>query len=101
MLCRVTTIAAFGALGLGLLMVGDERFGRRAVLTRLVVTGIGVLALHALGVARLGGPVARLGGHVGEVVGGRSPMQRVSALVCFVQGFALVLPFAWRRRRER
>lgn len=101
MLCRVTTIAGFGALGLGLLVVGDERFGRRAVLTRLVVTGIGVLALHTLGLALVGGTVARVGGHIREVVGSRSPMQRVYALVCFVQGFALVLPFAWRRRRER
>ncbi|MGN6392369.1 MAG: glycosyltransferase family 39 protein [Gemmatimonadales bacterium] len=101
MLCRVTTIAAFGALGLGLLAAGDERFGRRAVLTRLVVTAIGVLALHTLGLALAGGTIARVGGHIRNVVGSRSPMQRVYALVCFAQGFALILPFAWRRRRER
>jgi len=101
MLCRVTTIAAFAALGLGLLAVGDERFERRAVLTRLIVAGIGVLALHTLGLALAGGTIARVGGHIRDVVGSRSPMQLVYALVSFVQGFALALPFAWRRRRER
>jgi hypothetical protein len=101
MLCRVTAIVAFAALGLALLVACDERFDRRGLLIRLIGTGAAVLALYLLGLMAAGGGLMRIGGHVRGVVTSHSPVQRLYALACFIQGFALVLPFAWRRRGDR
>jgi hypothetical protein len=100
-LCRVTSVVGFVALGVALLVAGDERFDRRRVLLALVGIGMAGALLQALGVGLAGGSTLRVFGHVRDVVTSHPLLQRAYALGCFVQLFLLALPFAWPLRRER
>ncbi len=100
-LFRVTSVVGFIALGVGLLLAGDERFDRRRVLVGLVGTGVAAALLQAIGVGLAGGSTLRVFEHAREVVTSHPLLQRVYALGCFVQAFLLALPFAWRSRRAR
>jgi dolichyl-phosphate-mannose-protein mannosyltransferase len=97
-LCRITAIVSFGALGIALLLAGREPFERRRLLPRLATVSIGAVALQAGALALAGGSDLRLGSSVRGVLVTHPPVQRLYALAMFVQTFALVLPFAWRRR---
>jgi hypothetical protein len=99
-LCRITGIVSFAALGLALLATGDPRFVRGRLLGRLVVVGIGAVALQAAAVALAGGSDLRFGSHVYNVVATHPAAQHVYAVALFVQGFALLLPFAWGSRAD-
>ena len=100
-LCRITGIVTFGALGVALLAVGDERFERKQLFVRLVLVGICAVALQATAVELAGGTDLRFGSHVYNVVATHPAAQHVYAAAMFVQAFALLIPFAWRSREER
>lgn len=99
-LCRITGIVTFGALGVALLVAGDERFERRRLFVRLLIVGVGAVALQATALALAGGSDLRFGAHVYNVVATHPIAQHVYAAAMFVQALALVLPFAWRSRME-
>lgn len=100
-LCRITGIVTFGALGVALLAVGDERFERKQLFVRLVLVGICAVALQTTAVELAGGTDLRFGSHVYNVVATHPAAQHVYAAAMFVQAFALLIPFAWRSREER
>jgi Dolichyl-phosphate-mannose-protein mannosyltransferase len=97
-ICRLTGIVSFGALGVALLLAGDERFERRRLLVRLVVVGLAAVVLQAGALVLVGGSDVRLGSNVYNVLSTHPLVQRLYAIALFVQTFALVLPFAWHRR---
>jgi hypothetical protein len=99
-ICRITGIVSFGALGLALLLAGDERFERRRLLVRLLVVGLGAVVLQAFALALAGGSDLRLVSSVSSVVASHPRVQRLYAIALFVQTFALVVPFAWRRSEK-
>jgi hypothetical protein len=100
-LCRVPSVIGFIGLGVALLVAGDPRFGRRRVLVALAGVGLAGGLLHILALGWAGGNALRVFAHAHEVITSHPLLQRVYALGCFVQAFALALPFAWRLRRER
>jgi hypothetical protein len=100
-LCRVTSVMGFIGLGVALLAAGDERFDRRQVLVALLGTGAAGALLHTAGLGLAGGSVLRVYGHARDVITSHPLLQRVYALGCFVQTFALALPFVWPLRRRR
>lgn len=97
MLCRVTSVLAFGGLVLGLLAGGDPRFPRRAVLVRAALVGAGALVLHATVLELIGGSEIRLLLLAQAVADQAKLFERVTAFLLFVQGFGLLLPLALRR----
>jgi dolichyl-phosphate-mannose-protein mannosyltransferase len=97
-ICRITGIVGFGGLGVALLVAGDDRFEGRRLWLRLTAVGVAAVALQAGALAVAGGSDLRFGANVYQVVSTHPPVQRLYALVLFVQTFALVLPFAWYRR---
>jgi hypothetical protein len=99
-ICRITGIVGFGGLGVALLVAGDARFDRRRLLVRLMAVGIVAVAVQAGALALAGGSDLRFGANVYQVLSTHPPVQRLYALVLFVQTFALVLPFAWYRRNR-
>ena len=100
MLFRVTAIVAFASLAVALLAVGGERFPRKSLMRRVVVVGTLTALIHTAGLALVGGSVLRVAAHVHNVLTTHPPLQRVFALVLFLQTLALALVFAWGRRRE-
>src|SRR3954471_6807763 len=97
-LCRITGIVAFPGLVLGLLIVGDPRFGRGRLLIRAVLTGVAAALLYTGVLAWYGGNVFRVLGDIHQVVSLHPPLERAFALGSFVQTFAIALPFAWLER---
>ncbi|HEY4648873.1 MAG TPA: glycosyltransferase family 39 protein [Gemmatimonadales bacterium] len=97
-LCRITGIVAFPGLVLGLLVVGDPRFGRGRLLIRAVLTGVAAALLYTGVLAWYGGNVFRVLGDIHQVVSLHPPLERAFALGSFVQTFAIALPFAWLER---
>jgi hypothetical protein len=95
--CRITGIVTFGALGVALLFLGDERFDRPRLLARLGGVGVAAVALQVIALVLAGGSYLQYDSDVYTVVTTHPPVQRLYAIVLFVQAFALVLPFAWRR----
>jgi hypothetical protein len=100
-LFRVTGVVGFAGLGLGLLLSGDPRFPRKQVVGALILTGTVAGALYSLLLYALGGSVFRVFSSVHTVATTHPPLERAFALACFVQTFALALPFAWKRRHQR
>lgn len=101
-LCRVTGIVFFVGLVAGLLAAGDPRFPRRAVAERAIGTALAVAALTSVTLWVLGGsdlPSVRLAYRVATRP---NPLERVAALLLFLQSFALALAFLprppWPRR---
>jgi hypothetical protein len=97
-LCRIPSILGFAGLGVALLVVEQPGLERRRLLSRLVVTGLGVAALYVVVLTGLGGDPLRVVGGVHQVLTTHPPLERAFALAGFVQTFALVLPFAWAER---
>lgn len=92
-LCRVTGIVFFAGLVAGLLAAGDPRFPRRAVAERAIGIALAVAALTSLTLWLLGGsdlPSVRLAYRVATRP---NPLERVAALLLFLQSFAIALAF--------
>ena len=97
-LCRVTLVVSFAGLGLALLVAGDERFERRRLFVRLVAVGVTAVTIQVASVQLAGGSVLHTGAHIHNVLTTHPPLQRVYALLLFVQALAVVVPFAWNTR---
>jgi hypothetical protein len=97
MLCRVTAPLGFVGLVLGLLASGDPRFPRPALLRLAVLVGVGALAVHAAVLGAFGESELRLLRLAETVAGTSKGFERAYAVVSFMQGFLLVLPFALGR----
>jgi len=93
-LCRVTAFVSFVGLVLALLVAGDVRFPRRAVLIRVAAVGGSTLLLVTLSLRLLGGSeFLPLGLAYQVATRPDAGLQRVYALALFLQTFALVLLF--------
>ena len=97
-LCRIPSILEFAGLGVALLVMEQPGFPRRRLLSRLVISGLGVGGLYVVVLTALGGDPLRVIGGVHQVLTTHPPLERAFALAGFLQTFALVLPFAWAER---
>jgi hypothetical protein len=94
-LFRITSVIGFVGLGVALLVRADPRFDRRLLLRNMTLACAGAGILFVLALASAGGDPFQIIGGIHTVVTTHPALERVFALACFVQTFALVLPFAW------
>ncbi|HEX5387341.1 MAG TPA: glycosyltransferase family 39 protein [Gemmatimonadales bacterium] len=100
-LCRLTAVVAFGGLLAALLVAGDPRFRRAAVARRGALVGAGAFVLTTLGLWVVGGSDLSSVVLAWRVMTRPHPLERMYALVFFLQAFIVVLAFVplppWRR----
>jgi hypothetical protein len=98
-LFRITGVAEFVGLAVALLVAGSRSdFTWRRVIGASVLIGAASAAIYSIVLLWYGGTPLSIFAGIGTVVTTHPPLERVFALACFVQTFALVLPFAWRQR---